>query len=342
MKTPNKSLALVTLLLIMTHGASSTLAQSVKTARFGKPEGLALDSKGNIYVADSVHGQIRKITPDGSVSTFAGVGSPNGGLKDEHWTKDWHWNPHYIAVDSADNLYVTQYDGTKIYKVTSAGVVSILTNEPKGTFGIAADRGGNIYFVDQLGSHQMIRKITSDGVVATLAGDSPEGSVDGTGSAARFQSPRGVALDSANNVYVTDGYTIRKITPAGVVTTIAGASRMSRPVDGSGSAARFGDLSNIAVDGADNLYVTDQYTVRKVTREGVVSTVAGKYEGGYGSKDGIKDAAQFMRLSGIAVDKAGNIYVADENAVVIRKITAAGLVSTLAGKVGITDEEQER
>jgi sugar lactone lactonase YvrE len=337
MKTPNKRLALVTLLLIMTYGASSTLAQTVKTARFLRPEGLALDSKGNLYVVDSGHGQIRKITPDGSVSSLAGGapdrGGPDGRNTDGTGNEARFENPHYIAIDGADNLYVTALYGDRIRKISPAGVVSTVTKETREVCGIAVDSAGNIYFAG-LG---MIRKITSDGVVETLAGKlgSGEKSVDGTGSAARFGSPGGVALDSANNVYVTDGYTIRKITPAGVVTTIAGMSSKHGYVDGTGSAARFYGPTYIAVDNANNLYVSDQGTIRKITPDGVVSTVAGKpgltiFDGG------------FKRPSGLAVDKAGNIYVGDSDVQVIRKITAAGVASTLAGKLGISDEEQER
>jgi sugar lactone lactonase YvrE len=297
----------------MTHGASSTLAQTIRTAVFNNPPGLAMDSKGDIYVTDR---GIRKITPDGNVSTFAGLDSPYEGPKNENLRKGGDWSPHYIAVDKAGNLYATEWDGTKVYKVTSAGVVSILTNEAKKTRGIAVDRDGTIYFAD-LG---MIRKMTSAGVVETLA---------------PFSSWGGIAVDSANNVYATDGYTIRKITPAGVVTTIAGAADKRGYVDGPGSAARFYDARDIAADNADNLYVSDQRTIRKITPDGVVSTVAGKptlgpFSGG------------FHTPSGLAVDKAGNVYVTDAGAALIRKVTAAGVVSTLAGKAGITDEEQDR
>jgi hypothetical protein len=267
------------------------------------------------------------------VSYFAGVDSPYEGPKDQRWTKGWDWSPHYIAVDNADNLYVTEWDGTKIYKVTSAGVVSILTNQAKKTRGIAVDREGTIYFSDD----GFVGKITSDGTVARLAGKYPptKEPVDGTGDAAGFQSLEGLAVDNVGNVYVTDGYTIRKITPAGVVTTIAGAAGKRGYVDGPGSAARFYVPRDIAVDNANNLYVSDQRTIRKITPDGVVSTVAGKptlgpFSGG------------FHTPSGLAVDKAGNVYVTDAGVAVIRKVTAAGVVSTMAGKPGITDEEQDR
>lgn len=325
----------------MTHGASSTLAQTVKTARFLGPSGLALDSKGNIYVVEG--GKIRKITPDGSVSTLAGGGpdrgGPDGRETDGTGNEARFENPYYIAVDSTDNLYVTALFGDRIRKISPAGVVSTVT---KGTEGkkfasIAVDSAGTIYFAD----HGFVGKITSDGTVARLAGKYPptEKPVDGTADAAGFPSLGGLAVDNVGNVYVTDGYTIRKITPAGVVTTIAGTSAYSGRghVDGPGSAARFYDPRDIAVDNANNLYVSDKRTIRKITPDGVVGTVAGKPEPGFMFREG-----GFERPSGLAVDKAGNIYVADADAAVIRKITAAGVVSTLAGKYKINDEEQER
>ncbi len=171
--------------------------------------------------------------------------------------------------------------------------------------------------------------------LAGLAG-SP-GSADGTGSAARFNQPWGVAVDSAGNLYVADtsNYTIRKIRPGGIVTTLAGAAagwpNYGGPgdIDAIGSAARFGSLSGVAVDAAGDMYVADFRTIRKVTKVGGVSTVAG---GALSlSADGVWYAAGFNKLIGVAVDTAGNVYVVDSASNTIRKLTAAGIVTTLAG-----------
>jgi len=150
-----------------------------------------------------------------------------------------------------------------------------------------------------------IRKVTPAGVVTTLAGNanSDPGSTDGTGSAARFDVPQGVAVDSAGNVFVADTYnnTIRKVTPAGVVTTLAGSANDAGSADGTGSAARFYYPSGVAVDSAGNVYVADagNDTIRKVTSEGVVTTLAG-LAGSFGSADGTGSAARFNAPSGIA------------------------------------------
>src|SRR5439155_193118 len=187
--------------------------------------------------------------------------------------------------------------------------------------GMAVDSAGNVYVADT--SNGTIRKATPRGVVTTLAGLAGSiGSADGLGSAARFYSPYGVAVDSAGNVYVADTFndTIRKVTPGGAVTTLAGLAGSGGSADGSGSAARFYYPYGVAVDGAGNVYVADtgNYTIRKVTPGGVVTTLAG-LAGSQDGADGTGSAARFSYPSAVAVDTAGNIYVADTDNSTIRK-----------------------
>jgi probable HAF family extracellular repeat protein len=174
--------------------------------------------------------------------------------------------------------------------------------------------------------------------VTTLAGlAGSAGSANGTGSAARFNGPYGVAVDTTGNVYVADinNSTIRKITPAGAVSTLAGLAGSPGSTDGTGSAARFNGPSGVAVDTTGNVYVADSYnhTIRKITPAGAVSTLAG-LAGSSGSVNGTGSAARFYRPEGVAVDTTGNVYVADTINDTIRKITPAGVVSTLAGLAG--------
>ncbi|MCX6996217.1 MAG: hypothetical protein NTV49_03825 [Kiritimatiellaeota bacterium] len=203
-------------------------------------------------------------------------------------------------------------------------------NNPNGA---AVDSAGNVYVADY--NNHTIRKVTAAGVVTTLAGSAgSSGSADGTGNAARFCGPIGVAVDSAGNVFVADSFnhTIRRVTPAGVVTTLAGSAGTPGSADGTGSVARFYNPTDVAVDSAGNVFVTDNnnHTIRKVTVAGVVTTLAGS-AGTSGSADGAGNAARFNHPVGVAVDGAGNVFVTDNNNHTIRKLTAAGVVTTLAG-----------
>ncbi len=173
----------------------------------------------------------------------------------------------------------------------------------------------------------------------TLAGppDVGSGDADGPASLARFRAPIGVAADSAGNVYVADysNHTIRKVTPGGVVTTLAGLAGSYGSDDGTGGAARFSLPEGVAVDSAGNVYVADTYnhTIRKVTPCGMVTTLAGSARSG-GSDDGTGGSARFYYPRGVAVDSVGNLYVADFSNHTIRKVTAGGVVTTLAGLAG--------
>ena len=203
---------------------------------------------------------------------------------------------------------------------------------------ITADNAGNLYVADT-NNHTIRKIVASTGAVTTLAGlAGSSGSVDGTGSAARFNSPSGVAVDYLGNVYVADtlNHTLRKVTWQGVVSTLAGSTGTAGSVDGVGSAARFNRLQGLAIDGGNNLYVADtnNHAIRKVALStGVVTTVAG-LAGSSGSVDGSGSVARFSFPSGVAVDSAGTLYVADTENHTIRTIPPSGLVSTLAGLAG--------
>uniref|UniRef100_UPI003743F19A hypothetical protein n=1 Tax=Psychroflexus aurantiacus TaxID=2709310 RepID=UPI003743F19A len=194
-------------------------------------------------------------------------------------------------------------------------------------YGVAVDASGTVYVADY--NNHRIRKTTPAGVVSTLAG-STQGFADGTGSSAQFSKPYGVAVDASGNVYVADfnNHRIRKTTPAGVVSTLAGST--SGFADGTGSSAQFSKPYGVAVDASGNVYVADfnNHRIRKTTPAGVVSTLAGSTQG---FADGTGSSAQFNYPIGVAVDASGTVYVADANNHRIRKITPAGAVSTLAG-----------
>jgi len=208
--------------------------------------------------------------------------------------------------------------------------------------GVSTDSSGNVFVADS--NNHTIRKVTSAGVVTTLAGGTGyPGSTDATGTAARFKLPTDVAVDLTGNVFVADAgnHTIRKVTSAGVVTTLAGTAGSTGSTDATGTAARFNTPSGVAVDSSGNVFVTDKnnHTIRKVTSVGVVTTLAGG-SGSSGSTDATGTSARFNFPDGIAVDLTGNVFVADAGNHTIRKVTSAGVVTTLAGTAvssGFTD-----
>ena len=337
-----------------TAGMSGTADGTGAVARFNGPAGIALDGMGNLYVPDNVNHTIRKVVvATGAVTTLAGTANMSG-ASDGLGTAARFLFPQSVALDGAGNLYVSD-SGHTIRKVVAAtGAVTTIVGAaeqpgstdgtgPAARFsssaGIVADGAGNVYVADT--NNRTIRKVVvATGVVTTLAGTADMlGTVDGTGPAARFIAPNGLALDGAGNLYVSDGtgHTIRKVVVAtGVVTTLAGTAITSGTTDGTGAAARFNTPSGLALDGAGNLYVADNKnrTIRKVVvASGVVTTLAGA-AGMAGSTDGTGSAARFEDPLGLTFDGAGNLYVTDNDACTIRKVAVAtGTVTTLAGDV---------
>jgi len=320
-------------------------------ARFQSPQGIAVDTAGNVYVTEGDQDTIRKITPAGEVSTFAGsAGSP--GSADGAGAAARFGGPAGVATDSAGNVYVADGSNHTIRKITPAGVVSTLAgsvgapgsadgaaaaarfNSPAG---IAADSSGNLYVAD-LGNHT-VRMITPAGTVSTLAGTAGiAGSDDGTGAAAKFDLPSGVSADGVGNVYVADtgNHTIRKIAAGGVVSTLAGLAGSPGSADGTGSSAQFRDPVGVATDAAGNIFVADSsnHIVRRITPAGEATTFAG-IAGVQGADDGTGASARFLYPFAIAADSNGNLYVAEDGNDAIRKLTATAEVTTLAGAAAL-------
>ena len=197
-------------------------------------------------------------------------------------------------------------------------------------WGIAVDNAANVYVADT--EDCTISKITPAGRVTTLAGRAGyRGLTNGLGGNARFIMPRGAAVDNAGNIYLADSFTIRKVAPTGVVTTLAGQRGYPGATDGIGTNAQFDLPSGVTADSVGNVYVADRHTIRKITPGGEVSTLAG-LAGRAGTLDGAGTDARFSDMEkGIAVDSAGNVYVADAWNHTIRRMTPAGEVLTLAG-----------
>lgn len=296
------------------------------------------------------------------VSTLAGqvgvTGSQNGTGTGAKFNV-----PSEIAADTLGNIYVADYSNDTIRKVTPAGMVTTpygsagvagSSNTGTGQFNtpnaVAIDSSNNIYVADS--GNNTIRKITSAGVISTLAGSAGHtGSQNGTGAAARFNTPQGIAVDNTSgNIYVADtvNHTIRKITSAGVVTTLAGRAGIPGYVDSTtGTLAEFNSPLSVAVDSSGNVYVADlnNDVIRKITPAGAVTTAYGQIEAS-GRADGIGTSARFNAPMGLAFDASNNLYVTDSNVPpdttstssgnnTLRRISTAGVVSTIAGNPGI-------
>ncbi len=319
-----------------TVGSTGTTDGTGTASRFNTPSDIEIDSGGNLFVTDYLNHTIRKITSAGVVTTLAGTAGSSG-TTDGIGTAARFNRPTGIKIDSSGNLFVTDTLNQTIRKITSAGVVTTFagtagtsgTTDGTGTAarfnspsGIEIDSSGNLFISDY--ANDTIRKITTAGVVTTFAGTAgTSGTTDGTGTAARFNRPSGIEIDSSGNLFVTDtsNHTIRKITSAGVVTTFAGTAGSSGTTDGTGTAARFNSPSDIEIDASGNLYVADllNHTLRKITSAGVVTTFAGT-AGTSGTIDGTGTTARFNTPLGIKIDSSGNLFVADSLNHIIRKI----------------------
>ena len=262
--------------------AGSTNATGT-AASFSVPFGIAVDSFGNVYVGDTANNLIRKISNGGVVTTLAGSAGVTGATNATGTAASFN-QPSGVAVDSSGNVYVADTYNHLIRKITYWGNVTTLagSGSPGATNAtgtaasfhypatVAVDASGNVYVGDT--SNNLIRKISTGGVVTTLAGSGSTGSTNATGTAASFNSPQGVAVDSSGNVYVADTFNhlIRKISTGGVVTTLAGGGGVGPGTAGStnatGTAASFNAPTGVAVDSSGNVYVADQWNnlIRKI------------------------------------------------------------------------------
>lgn len=315
-----------------TGGTVSTLAGNASAdfvdglggaALFDSPQGITVGADGNIYVADSFNSAIRKVTTAGDVTTLSGNGEI--GYVDGPIATAQFYAPQSLVTDASNNIYVADYGNNIIRKITPAGVVSTFAGSGdagytdgtgnKATFnsprGLAIDGSGNIFVAD-LGNN-LIRKITPAGVVTTFAGSRGASYLDNaTATSATFNKPNGIAIDANNNIYVAEtlNHAIRKITPAGVVTTFVGGNKQTGLV---------GSPSGIVFDKSGNLFITDQGgRILEITKDKVLKSIAGNSTAGFA--EGVGTAGIFNSPQGVAIDAGNNVYVADYYNNRIRKI----------------------
>ncbi len=326
--------------------------------RFYNPTSLAVDAFGNVYTADDETHTIRKITPAAVVTTLAGRAGERGSADGPGGTARFQ-NPHGVAVDAIGNVYVTDSGNHTIRKITPEGIVTTLAGRPGDRSvvdglgsdarfawpkAIVSDAAGNLFIADDQ-THQ-IRRVTASGVVSTLtAPPLRDASVDGPLSLAQFRRPVALALDAGGNLFVADfRSTVRKISVGGIVSTLAGTAEQTGTTDGLASAARFKDLRGIAVAADGTLFVADggNATLRTISAQGVVTTIAGQVEQ-RDNIDGTGGNARFSYPNGIALDSAGNIFVADAAAGTLRKGTrSAALAPPIIHTLPATGDQLQR
>lgn len=321
------------------------------SASFTNPGDITFDHAGNMYVADYGNHLIRKISPAGDVSTLAGaagvIGTANGSGTDARFR-----NPNGIAVDGIGNIYIADRNNHRIRKIDTSMQVTTLAGSSAGyvdgdvsvakfsaPIDVVVDSTGNLYVLEVNGNR--IRKISTTGQVTTLAGSGTAGYADGVGTSASFNAPYSMALDKADNLYVADraNNRIRKVTPDGHVSTLAGNGTAGTVDSQDSASAEFNAPSGIAIDNYGNVYVSDysSHHIRKISPGGAVSTLAGSTSG---LSDGIGAIAQFKNPFGITIDPAGNLYIADFGNNAIRRITLAGYSISPALPSGLSFDNQ--
>jgi uncharacterized protein (TIGR03437 family) len=309
------------------------------------PSGVAVDKSGNVFIADTGDNIIRKVTTDGNIHTFAGDSYPGFFDKEAGTATDSEFNkPSDVAFDSAGSLYVADSNNNVVRKITAEGkTISTFAGTSAAGFtgddddatkasmvapvAIAFDGSGNL-FILQNGDGR-IRKVDTKGKITTVAGNGIAGFADTSDpTKAQFNSPTGLAVDSAGAIYVADALNLRIRKIAGnTVSSIAGNGVLSYSGDnGAATAAQLSGPRGVAVDPAGNLYIADTVNnaVRKVTKAGTITTLAGNGQPGNGTN-------QLNAPQAVAADAAGNVYVADTGNSRVLKISAAGAASTLAG-----------
>ncbi len=315
------------------------------SAQLGQVMGVAVDAAGNVYIADSESQRIWKVTTGGTITTAAGNGgyggyggySGDGGSA----TRALLFSPLGVAVDGQGNIFIADADNDRIRKVNAAGTITTIAGD--GDFntysgdggpavaaqldyprGVAVDGSGNLFIADTW--NERVRMVTAGGGIGTVAGN----------EAPWLTSPVAVAADGSGSVYVADdiGAKVMKVSPGGAVAAFAGTGAVGYAGDGGAAvSAELDSASAVAVDAAGNVYIADEgnHVVRKVDAAGTITTVVGNGSAGFSGDGGPAKSATLDAPGGLAIDGAGNLYIADSGSGRIRKVPAAGTITTVAG-----------
>ena len=321
-------------------------------AQLGWLLGMAVDSAGNLFIADFGNARVRMVDTAGVITTVAGSGergfSGDGGPATEARLG----TVSGLAVDDAGNLYLADLEHHRVRRVDATGTITTVAGTGRDGYngdgipaaeasllhprGIAVDRSGNLYIADAY--NHRVRRVDRMGIITTVAGIGQWDSVGDGGPAeeAELRAPLGAAVDAYDNLYITDSLNrrVRKVDSAGTITTVAGTGDWGHAEDGGPAvAAMFTDPAGVAVDGYGNLYFTtlEDHRIRMVNPAGVLTTVAGAREFGFGGDGGPATRARFSSPTGLAMDARGNLYIADTENHRVRMVNPVGIITTVAG-----------
>jgi sugar lactone lactonase YvrE len=335
--------------------------------QLGEPAGLAVDSAGNLYIADQANEVVEKVTPSGTLSIIAGIPGKAGAPTAGPATSSELDLPSGVAVDSSGNVYIADLENNVVERVTPSGTLSVYAgtgasgaptpgpathSDLNGPAGLAMSASGTLYIADTY--NHVVEKVTPSGTLSIIAGTSGQGGSPSPGPAtgSELDEPESVAVDSSGNVYISDAYdfTVDKVTPSGTLSILAGTpGQQGAPTPGAATSGDLAGPAGVAVDGSGDVYIADGYfsygdgsyssyfdggyydfTVEKVTSSGTLSVFAGRaYEGP--PTPGAATTSDLNLPRAVALDSAGDVYIADSANDEIEKVTPAGTLSIEAG-----------
>ncbi len=311
-----------------------------------EPHGVFADRKGNILIADTWNGRLRKVDTGKYLTSLAGMGHPGYSGDGGPATAGQIFSPVGIRADRSGNVFITDKDNYRIRKRSPSGIISTYAGDGSSSAhgdggqataagitllsGIALDRKGNLYICQGAGS---IRKVDTSGIITTYAGRGSGFSGDGGPATAAYMAPNGLAVDKYGNLYINDqnNYRIRKVDTTGIINTIAGTGTNGYSGDGGQATAANIQTKQIDVDTNGNIYLCEGARIRKISPSGIINTVAGNGILGFSGDGGSALTAKINAATGVAVDDAGNIYIADFENNRVRKVDVGGTISTIAG-----------
>lgn len=306
-------------------------------ARFHRPVGLAVDADGNLFIADRDNHRVRKVSPEGIITTVAGTGEPGFSGDGGAATRARLNMPNFLVVDRVGNLLISDAMNGRVRKVSKAGIITTIAGSGSAddgdgsapgdggpapaarlrlTHGLALDTAGNLFIADT-GNHR-VRKVGREGKIATVAGNGSVGSSGDGGPAtgAVFQTIVGLAVGREGSLFIGDfgDHRVRRLKPDGTITTVAGTGQAGFSRDGGPAVeAQLNTPVGLAVDPSGNLFIADwgNHRVRKVDSQGIITTVAGNGSPGCSGDGGPATAAGLRGPTGLALDTSGDLFLAE-------------------------------